>query len=218
MPLISTRVLLFVALLVGAGLIVVYVVKPALESHDAGPGLRSSTAGAPPEEPTSATPAPPAPPPRPVRPQPTNAAEVAESFPQALAAVRRRLGAHAQLTSVNLNEISVLFSHRLGRGDRAAVLRWRPETATLEQADRAFAGTQPASEQSFPIGAVRPGVPLSLARRLHRLAPRGHVVHTIHLFRLPVDHRLIWQLTVEADGRYLTYRARPDGTGLAELR
>jgi hypothetical protein len=217
-PLISNRVLLFIALLVGAGLIAVYVVKPALESHDTGPGFGGSTVGAPREEPTSSTPAPTSPAPRPIRPQPTNAAEVAQSFPQALASLRRRLGPAAQLTSVNLNEISVLFSLRIGRSDRAAVLRWRPETETLEQADRAFAGTLPASEQAFPIGLVRPGAPQALARHLRRMAPRGHVLHTIHLFRLPVTRALIWQLTVEAGGRYLTYRAHPDGSGLSELR
>jgi hypothetical protein len=219
-PLLSNRVLLFLALVLGAIALVVYVVKPALEGGTDEPGFGPSRTGAgptaPPDQSTSEEPAP-APPKQP-RPQPTNAAEVIVTFPQALAAVRGRLGPHAQLTSVNVNEISVLFSYRLGRTDRAAVLRWRPETETLETADRAFAGTQPASEQAFPIGAVSAVVPAILIARLRRIAPADHVVHTVHLFRLPVSNGLIWQLTVESGGRYLTYRARPDGGGLRELR
>jgi hypothetical protein len=117
-----------------------------------------------------------------------------------------------------VNQISVVFAHRLGRSDRAGVLRWRPELRRLETASPLFAGPGSAAEEAFPIASVRAGAPQRLVARLRRIAPRGHVVHVLRLFRLPVSRRLIWQASVEARGRQLTYRAAPDGSGLALLR
>jgi hypothetical protein len=223
-PLVSTRSLIVAAVVIGLIVLVIAVVAPAL--RPAPQGQDPGTLGSPSR--VSTGPAPPDPiphrqPPVPERPAvppplPTGAADVIRTFPQALRAVRARLGRSAQLTDLNVNEISVLFSHRLGRSDRAAVLRWRPERHLLELADPRFAGPGSAAEAAFSIAAVRPGAPARLIAQVRRLAPRGHVVHTVHLFRLPVTHALIWQVSVEAGGRHLTYRARPDGSHLFELR
>ena len=230
MPLISTRVLLVVAVVAGLVIAAVGAAAPLLRAPppvaDDGPRLgstsRVSTGPASPDPTPARTLGAPSPPATPARavpaPVPISAVEVIRTFPRALAAVRGRLGRGAQLTDVNVNQISVLFAHRLGRSDRAAVLRWRPERRLLETADPRFAGPGSAAEEAFPIGAVRPRAPARLMGRVRRLAPRGHVVHTVHLFRLPVSRELIWQVSIEAGGRYLTYRARPDGSRLRELR
>lgn len=224
MPLISTRVLVTAALVIGIFVVGVLVVKPALEPDaQDGPTLGGPVGTAGPE-PTVTSPPPaktdggePDSSPPPAARQPTNAAEVVVTFPQALAALRRRIGVTAELTDLNVNEISVLFSHRTGR-DRVEVLRWRPELGRLETADRAFAGTGDVAEKAFPLGVVTPGMPARLVAAVRRTAPRGHVIHTVHLFRNPVTRALMWQLTVEVDGGYRTYRAAPSGAGFHELR
>jgi hypothetical protein len=148
---------------------------------------------------------------------PASLAEVVGTFPRGLSALKARLGRHAQLTMVNVNQVSVLFSYRRGRSDRAGVLQWRPERLALEPADPRFAGPFSATQPAFPIGVVRPRVPASLVGRLRRRAPRGEVV-AVQLFRLPVSRDLTWQAIVRAGGRYLTYRAASDGSRLRELR
>jgi hypothetical protein len=215
--------ILVLAALIGAVGLAVYVIAPALDGGERGdePTLgapaRDRPATSPGEPPAPSEGPTPAPAPPPLA-QPTNAAEVIATFPDALRAVRARLGRDAQMTRVIVNEISVLFGYRVGRGERTATLRWRPERESLETAPAGFARTPRVSEDVFPLRSVSATAPGRMLVRLRRLAPPGHVVHTVHLFRLPVTERLIWQLTVEADGRYLTYRARPDGGGLSQLR
>lgn len=209
------------SVLVGVNALVVSLARPVLErGREAGSGPTLA-------DPARTTPIldEPAAPPSPRRPGvpqtphrlPGSLAEVVGTFPRGLSALKTRLGARAQVTMITVNQVSVLFSYRQGRTNRAGVLRWRPERLALEPADPSFAGTLSAAQQAFPIGAVRSHIPAALVRRLRGRVPRGEIA-AVQLFRLPVSRQLTWQVIVKAGGRYLTYRAAPDGTRLRGLR
>lgn len=154
-------VLSVVPALIGVGVVVVGALERLAEPPEGG----GRTLGAPSRE-QSATPLTSsrprraiAPPPRTFSPLPKSTSEVVATFPAALPALRRRLGPTTQLTSVTVNEVSVLFAYRRGRSSRAGVLRWRPERRALEPANSAFSRVGSASDAAYPMAAVRAGVP-----------------------------------------------------------
>jgi hypothetical protein len=110
-----------------------------------------------------------------------------------------------------INEILIVVDVARGRDGTAAFL-WRPETQALERRDP----SPITSDDTVALSAVRPSVPRKLRALLRRREPHFKP-STYNFFKLPVSGDVVWQVSGMRGQRSLTFRARPDGSGLTQV-
>jgi hypothetical protein len=219
MPLISGRIVIVfgLLLLIGGG---IYVATTGTD--DSGPKTTTSTpadfGGPVTSTPATTAPGQPAPAdpvatstaPTPA-PRPAVVGPPVTEMPTLVRVLRRRFGAHARLRSLIVNEILIVVDVARGRDGTAAFL-WRPETQTLERRD----ASPITNNDTIALSAVRPNIPLKLRTLLRRREPHFKP-STYNFFQLPVSRDLVWQISGMRGQRPLTFRARPDGSGLSQV-
>lgn len=137
----------------------------------------------------------------------------------ALRAVRAATDPGAQLTRVTINDVQTQFIVRKGRrGVEAYSVRADSGELVREHASITISGTASLEDFAFALAAVKPAAidrMLSAARRQSGAKDFRPSVLTLER-AIPFGSReLRWAINVQAGGRYLLYRARPNGSGVS---
>lgn len=137
-----------------------------------------------------------------------------DGFATALTALRNEVGSGVELTRVTVNEFQTEFHVR--RGERADGYAFSFESGELEPVDVQVVGTGSLAGSAFPLRSVRAGAVDRMVTAARRKSGAGDfVVSTLVLDKLLGD--LHWTINAEGGGRFLTYRAGPDGRGLEDV-
>lgn len=134
----------------------------------------------------------------------------------ALRAVRAATRPGAELTRVTVNDVQTQFIVRKGRsGIEAYSVRADSGELVREDATITISGSAGLEDFAFALAAVKPSAidrMLSAARKQSRGGDFRPSVLTLER-AIPFGSReLRWTINVQAGGRYLLYRAQPDGS------
>ncbi len=137
-------------------------------------------------------------------------------FASALDAVSGAAGANAQLTRLFVNPVQTQFIVRRGAdGVEAYSVRADSGELVREDATISISGNATLDDFSFPLSGVKAGSVdrmLSEARKLSGAQDFEPTVLTLER-AIPFGSReLRWTINAEAGGRYVLYRAAPDGS------
>jgi hypothetical protein len=137
------------------------------------------------------------------------------TFGSAVSSVRSAAGNGAQLTRVTINDVQTQFIVRKGKsGVEAYSVRADSGEVVREEASITISGTANLDDFSFALGSVEPP---AIDRMVSAARKQGKGDYRPSVFTLeraiPFGSRdLRWTLNGQSDGRYVLYRAEPNGS------
>jgi hypothetical protein len=141
-----------------------------------------------------------------------------EGFGAALAAVRGAVGPGAELTRVTVNDVQSQFIVRNGKsGALAYSVRADSGDLVREDATISISGNATLDDFAFALDAIEPSaVDRMIAGARKQSGASDFRPSVLSLERaIPFGSReLRWTINAQADGRYLLFRAAPDGSGV----
>lgn len=136
------------------------------------------------------------------------------SFGEALARVSEAAGASAQLTRLFINGTQTQFIVRRGNGVESYSVRADNGDLLKQEATISITGSATIKDFSFPLSGVKASAidpMLASARKLSGAEDFEPSVLTLER-RIPFGSRALeWTINAQGGGRYLLYRAKPDG-------
>lgn len=137
------------------------------------------------------------------------------AFGSALRAVRGEVGSGAELTRLFINGTQTQFIVRRGSGIEAVSVRADSGELVREEATISISGSATIDDFAFPLDGVKPSAidrMLSAARKQSGAKSFEPTVLTLER-QIPFGSReLEWTINAQAGGRYVLYRAAPDGS------
>lgn len=140
-----------------------------------------------------------------------------QGFGQALGQIRGAAGEDAQLTRLFVNDVQTQFIVRRGDGVEAYSVRADTGELAREDASITISGNATIADFAYPLAAVKASaIDRMLAAAQRDSGAADFRPSTLALERgIPFGSReLEWTINAQGKGRYLLFRADPDGSGV----
>ena len=133
-------------------------------------------------------------------------------------ALEEELGSGVRLTRLTINEVQTQFF--VQRGDGIAAYSYRDGELARERTRIKITGATPVQDFAYPregIFTTAVDRMLKAARKQSGAADFTPTVLTLERGIPFGDRALLWTISAEGDGRFLTYRADADGRHLEDV-
>jgi hypothetical protein len=140
------------------------------------------------------------------------------TFGSALNSVRSAVSKRAQVTRVTINEVQTQFIVRKGKsGVEAYRVRADSGEVVREEASITISGTATLDDFSFALGSVKPSAIDRMVSAARKQSKGDFEPSVLTLEReIPFGSReLRWTINGQSGGRYVLYRAEPNGSGVS---
>lgn len=139
------------------------------------------------------------------------------TFGSAVSSIRSASGSDAQLTRVTINDVQTQFIVRKGKsGVEAYSVRADSGEVVREEASITISGTATLDDFSFALGSVEPTAIDRMVSAARKQSKGDFEPSVLTLERgIPFGSRdLRWTINGQSGGRYVLYRAEPNGSGV----
>jgi hypothetical protein len=141
---------------------------------------------------------------------------IARNLARAVNQVAARIGPQGLVLQVSVNPTSADFEYVIG--ERAAGYLETSESPVLQPEQETLEDPGSPRPHAFPLALVRPRAPSELVAAIrHRPGLSDFSLSDALLSRDPLSNKPAWVVSGSGGGHDLTFRARPNGSGLRQL-